>query len=151
MRLRKRPQHDDSSQENETVGRKLVLEIAKYIAIGLIGAVGATALTWINRLPSRSLTLLPAGVHLIADPELSCPQTRFIAEGVNIYLNDEIRMPACETPLDKATVRRLKDEIKRGEEAFRTDRLKFFQQALHSLQALKPDAMTNDQLSKGVL
>jgi hypothetical protein len=139
------------SPSAESFEHKIWSEIVKYAAVGLMGAAVATGLTWLNRLPSRSLTLLPAGIQLHSEPKLTCDESSFIAERINHHLNDEIEVPPCETPLSMSTVKKLLDGLKRADQFYRKDRIGFLQPAYDRVKAIKPDSMSDASLSRAVI
>ncbi len=137
--------------EGESLEHKLWMEVLKYVAVGLLGAAVATVVTWFNRLPSRSLTLLPAGIQVRTDPELTCDETGFLSQTVNRYLNDEISVPVCESPLAPTAIAKLISELRGAVQEFKAQRLAYLEPASARLHKLNPDAMADKILAKAVV
>ena len=115
----------------------LIKNIAAYVATGILGAAVTYGITELNRLPSRALTILPAGIHLIEGPNVSCDDTEFIAARVNAYVDPEVKIPPCGALLSKTQVA----ELVEGLQAAR----QFFQSAKSKLAAVAKNPPQSDR------
>jgi hypothetical protein len=139
-----------SSKDSERPVKGLLQEILKSVLIALLGAAGAYSLSVYRRLPSRSLTILPAGIHIVPGPKLACNDTQFIVASINQFLEPEIAVPSCDTFLEPDMVRHLLAEMDRAKNVWDSDRLGALRPTLASLQAVKPSGLSDAQLRKQV-
>jgi len=107
----------------------LIKNIAAYVATGILGAAVTYGITELNRLPSRALTILPAGIHLIEGPNISCDDTEFIAARVNAYVDPEVKIPPCGALLSKTQVAELVEGLQAARQFYQSERINFFQSA----------------------
>jgi hypothetical protein len=117
--------------------KALLTEIIKYASTALLGAVVAFATTSFNRLPSRALTVLPAGIHVLQGPILACSDQTFITGEVNEYLDTNILPPPCDVLLSRNQVNALKSELDRAKTVYLNERISPFRTALDRLQEVE--------------
>ncbi len=124
---------------------ELMKSLAAYVATGLIGAAATYAYSALNRLPSRALTIVPAGIHLIEGPTLSCDDAEFIKGRVNVYLDPEIAVPPCDTLLSKQQASQLAEGLGTAKTYYQSERISFFQKSLSRLSEIAKAPPSSDQ------
>ena len=122
--------------------------ILTYVGTGILGAAVTYGITAINRLPSRALTILPAGIHIIEGPTISCDDTQFITARVNTYLDTEVKIPPCDVLLSKNQAADLLDGLQAAKQFFQSERLHYFQLAKSRLAAIAKNPPQPDQKFK---
>ena len=123
--------------KNEATKKSLWSEIVKYSATGLLGASVAFATSWYHRLPSHALTVLPAGVHVMEGPSLSCAEKTFLTGDVNEYLDTPIMTPPCDVLLSHSQVTDLLADLARVKDVYRQEREAPMKAALDGLLAIE--------------
>jgi hypothetical protein len=132
----------------EGVKPELIKNIAAYVATGILGAAVTYGITAFNRLPSRALTILPAGIHILEGPTISCDDTQFIVARVNSYVDQDVKVPPCDVLLSKTQADDLVDGLQAAREYYKSERIQFFQQAKSRLAAIAKNPPQPDQKLK---
>lgn len=125
-------------KEPQSLWRDLAREAAKYIVTGLIGASAVLLYTCYRRLPGRSLTISPGGARVVIGSSVTCKERQFIAETLNAFLTDEIRVPPCNTLLDQDRRQLLKEDLERAYMTWHSQRTVYFEESstqLHDLES----------------
>jgi hypothetical protein len=125
--------------------KDLLLDIVKYIAIALLGAIVAFVTTSFNRLASRALTILPAGIHVLQSPILACADQTFITGEINEYLDTNIRTPPCDVLLSRTQINDLKAELGRAKTVYLSERIGPLSTALDHLQKVARQPPQNEK------
>ena len=115
----------------------LLSEVVKYGVTASLGAIVAFAWTAFNRLPSRALTVLPAGIHQLRGPTLPCPDKTFITGEVNEYLETNIETPPCDVLLSRNQIKDLTAELERAKAVFLKERIEPLKTALDNLRKVQ--------------
>lgn len=110
--------------------------IAAYVGTGILGAAVTYGITEFNRLPSRALTILPAGIHIMEGPTVSCDDTQFITARVNPYVDPEVKIPPCDVLLSKTQAADLLGGLQAAMQFYQSERIHFFQLAKSRLAAI---------------
>jgi hypothetical protein len=126
----------NSKRQFGNVKRDFLKTIATYVGTGILGAAVTYGITEFNRLPSRALTILPAGVHIIEGPTVSCDDTQFIIARVNSYVDQEVKIPPCDVLLSKTQVDDLVEGLQAAKQYYQSERLNVFQSARSRLVAI---------------
>lgn len=132
------------------MARKLIFEATKYLLTGALGALIAFTYASLNRLPARSLSVLPAGAKLFQTVQLTCSETQFISEELNTFLTDEIKVPPCNIPLDPEVSGMLTRELERARATWEITRVQFLTGILRQLNELQADPPRGQDLGRGV-
>jgi hypothetical protein len=119
--------------------------ILTYVGTGILGAVVTYGITAFNRLPSRALTILPAGIHVIEGPTVTCDDTQFITARVNAYLDTDVKIPPCDVLLSKTQADDLLEGLEAAKKFFQSERLHFFQLAKSRLATIAKNPPQPDQ------
>jgi hypothetical protein len=126
--------------------------IAAYVGTGILGAAVTYGITAFNRLPSRALTILPAGIHIIEGPIVSCDDTQFIIARVNAYVDPEVKIPPCDVLLSKAQADDLVEGLQAAKQYYQSERINYFQRAKARLTAIaKNPPQSEDKLKEATL
>lgn len=135
----------ERKSHNNDVKHDLLKTIVAYSATGLLGAAFAYGVSAFDRLPSRALTILPAGIHVIDGPILGCDDAEFIQSRVNAYVDPAISLPMCDLLLSKAQADALVQGLASARQFYQAERLRYFQLAQARLAAIAKAPPTPDQ------
>ncbi len=122
--------------------------ISAFVGTGILGAAVTYGITQLNRLPSRALTILPAGIHIIEGPTVSCTDTQFITSRVNTYVDPEVKIPPCDELLSKTQSADLIQGLQAAKQYYQSERIQFFQLAKSRLAAIAKNPPQPDQKLK---
>jgi hypothetical protein len=126
--------------------------IGAYVGTGILGAAVTYGITELNRLPSRALTILPAGIHIIEGPTVSCDDTQFITARVNVYVDPEVKIPPCDVLLSKTQAADLVEGLQSAKQYYQSERVHFFQLAKSRLDVIaKNPPQTEQKLKEATL
>ena len=137
-----------SAKSNRDVKSDLLKSIVAYAATGILGAAVAYGITALGRMPSRALTILPAGIHVIEGPAVTCEDTEFIAARVNPYVDPEVKTPPCGVLLTKAQAADLVQGLEAASQFYQSERIHYFQLARTRLAAIAKAPPQPDQKLK---
>jgi hypothetical protein len=124
----------------------LIPEILKYAATAGLGAIAAFAVTVFNRLPSRALTVLPAGIHVLRGPILACKDQTFITGEVNEYLDTNIMTPPCDALLNRSQASELVAELNRARDVYINERQEPLKSALNQLRQVEQHPLADERV-----
>jgi hypothetical protein len=126
----------------------LLKTFATYVGTGLLGAAVTFGITELNRLPSRALTILPAGVHIVEGPTVSCDDTQFIVARINPYVDAEVKIPPCDVLLSKSQTADLVEGLLAAKQYYQAERIHFFQLAKSRLDGIAKNPPQSDEKLK---
>lgn len=137
-----------TSKKPASIKLDIVKNIAAYVATGILGAAVTYGITALNRLPSRALTILPAGIHIIEGPTISCADTEFITARVNAYVDPEVKIPPCDVLLSKTQAAELVEGLQAARQFYQSERIDFFQSARSKLAAVAKNQPQSEKALK---
>jgi len=149
--MKSREMISDREKAHGDVKRDLLKSVVAYAATGLLGAAVAYGATVLGRLPSRALTILPAGIHILEGPVVSCADTEFIEGRVNPYVDPEVKLPPCGVLLSKSQAGDLVQGLGAAQQFYRSERIQYFQSALARLATIEKASPPDPKLKSGVL
>jgi hypothetical protein len=137
-----------SKKQSAAVKFDLIKGIAAYVATGILGAAVTYGITELNRLPSRALTIVPAGIHILEGPTITCDDAEFIKARMNAYIEPEVNVPPCDVLLSKSQVVDLVEGLQAGRKYYQSERIHFFELARSRLAAIAKSPPKPDQKLK---
>ncbi len=137
-----------SKKQFREVKLDLLKNIAAFVGTGILGAAVTYGITEFNRLPSRALTILPAGIHIIEGPTVGCDDTQFIIARVNPYVDPEVKIPPCDVLLSKTQAAEIGEGLQAAKQFYQSERIHFFQLAKSRLAAIAKNPPQSEQKLK---
>ncbi len=133
-------------ETQKSLRRVVFEELTKYVVVGSAAASAAYFWTTWNRNPDRALAALPAGAVTFEAATLTCDETAFMSETVNMNISTNLTIPDCNEPLDPDTMSTITNELKSATSVWKNERISYLEKARDRLTALnsQPEIFDDD-------